>query len=49
MIRNKERSEQIVLGKGAFGEVKLAKKKIDNKLYAIKIVMKIDYFIFQNV
>lgn len=49
-VLNPEKNRQLVLGKGAFGEVKLVKGKENNKLFALKIVNQnkynIEYKIF---
>lgn len=43
-LRTKERPENFatvkVIGKGAFGEVKLVTRKSDNKIYALKSLVK---------
>ena len=36
------KNKQLILGKGAFGEVKLVKEKETNKLFALKIVKSIN-------
>jgi protein-serine/threonine kinase len=47
-LRTKERPESYstikIIGKGAFGEVKLVQKKTDNKIYALKSLVKSEMF-----
>ena len=33
-----------IIGRGAFGEVKICRKKVDNKIYAMKVMAKAEMF-----